>query len=708
MPTRIHSLAYKTLAATRVLFSAAGRPSLALAVVSVLLVAAPPGTGRTAPRPAASETGSAVPRPAAPSRLPNWIGPLDVTDELARAKAGAYARVRARATVLTPNQTAFDFHFYDLDLHPDPATTVLTGSVRMLASVVAGPVTTLELDFNSSAMTVDGVTSAGLAATFTHASDLLTVNLDRTYQTGEMVDVTVAYHGTPDIGAFGDAFTFLTHKGKPLITTLSEPFDARQWWPCKDDPADKADSVDVRVTVPSGMITASNGTLVASTDNGTTAFRHWQCRHPMATYLVSIASYAYTTFSDWYVPASGDSMEIQFYLFHESVNSSAAVNAKVKTMIAAYAARFGEYPFLDEKYGEAEFTWGGGMENQTCTSLGSFDESVVCHELTHEWFGDAITCRDFHHIWLNEGFATYGEALWAEAQSGSAAYATSMDAKRFLGSGTIYVPDLSNVGRIFDSNLSYRKASWVLHMLRHILGDAIFFSALGTYVQQYGYGTAVTEDFEQICESLSGLDLTPFFQEWIYGEYYPQYQVVWSSAPSGGGYDVTLQLYQTQAWQRFWMPVDVRIQTAGGPYDFVVENSPLYVQFFTLHVTDAPTSLTIDPGNWILQTSSYPTGVADAVPRSGALELSPPRPNPARGTATVNFVTPRPGRVRLAVIDASGRRIASLLDRLLEPGAHSAIWDGREASGATASPGVYWISLDFDGERLSRRIALVP
>jgi aminopeptidase N len=644
---------------------------------------------------------------AAGAPRPQWIGPMDVTDELARAKAEAFSRARVRAEVSTANQTAFNFHYYDLDLHPNPATSVLTGSVRSLASVVAGPVSTLELDLDSSHMTVDGVTCAGVPATFTHVSDLLQVNLNRTYQTGETVDITVQYHGTPLTGAFGGAFTFLTHSGTPLVTTLSEPFDARLWWPCKDDPSDKADSVDVRVTVPSGMITASNGTLVESTDNGTTASCHWKCRHRIATYLVSIASFAYSTSSDWYVPAAAGTMEIQFYIFPEHVASSATVNAKVKTMIAAYAARYGEYPFVDEKYGEAEFTWGGGMENQTCTSLGAFSEGIVAHELSHEWFGDAITCRDFHHIWLNEGFATYSEALWAEAQGGYSAYTQSMSLKRYLGAGTIYVPDLNDPYRIFSSDLSYRKPSWVLHMLRHILGETTFFAALKSYVQQYGYGTAVTEDFEHVCESVSELDLSRFFQEWIYGEYYPVYQVAWTNAPAGGGYDVTLQLQQTQTWQLFWMPVDVRIQTGSGSYDFVVHDS-LSVQSFTLHVPAAPTSLFIDPDSWILRDISYPTAVALDAPHAGALELAPLSPNPARGPAMVSFATPRAGRATLALLDVTGRRVASLFEGSLPAGTHTVAWDGRDASGQAARAGVYWVSLDFERERVARRIAVVP
>ena len=574
--------------------SIARRRRAGLAGIVLILALAAPRGGAAAPE-----------RPA-----PQWIGPRDMTDVLAAGKIRSFSRMLARMQVATANQNAFDVTYYDLDLHPNPANSVLTATVRTRASVVAGPVSTLELDFDNTNMTVDAVTCAGGPASFTHASSLLTITLDRPYLTGEMVDVTVAYHGTPLTGGFGDAFTFQTHNGTPLITSLSEPFDARLWWPCKDDPADKADSADIRVSLPSGMVTAGNGVLVESSDNGTTAFRHWKCRHPIATYLVSIASFAYSLVPDTYLPAVGPAMPLQFYLFPESVPTAGVVNQKVKSMIAAYATRYGEYPFLDEKYGEAQFLWGGGMENQTCTSLGVFNETTVAHELAHQWFGDNVTCRDFHHVWLNEGFATYSEALWAESQGGPSAYNQSMSFTRYLGSGTIYVPDLSSVGRIFSSDLSYRKPAWVLHMLRHIMGDAAFLTALKTYQQQYRGSSAVTEDLQHVCETVSGMPLGWFFQEWIYGEYYPQYQVSWTSAPAGGGYDLALQLHQSQSWQIFKMPVDVRIQVnTGATYDFVVQDS-LATQSFVLHVPDAPTPPVVDPGNWILRALFYPTDVA--------------------------------------------------------------------------------------------------
>ena len=569
-------------------------PYLHLVTLFVLLFVLAAGDLRAAP----------ILFPATPDGEPGQVrDERDVAPFLAAWKAAGLRRARLLATPATANQQAYDVHYYDLDLTPNPTTKVLTGTVRMKASVVSGPLSTVDLDFYAN-LTVDAVTSGGGAAGWSRSGDLLTVNLDRAYATGEMMDVVVSYHGAPSAAGY---FGFSTANGRNLVWSLSEPFGARSWWPCKDAPEDKADSVDVRVTVPSGMITASNGTRVEATDNGTVAVTRWRERYPIATYLVSITSYPYTVSTDRYRYSPTDSMPIQFFNFPESVAGVAAVQAKVKDMIAAYAAYFGEYPFVAEKYGHAEFLWSGGMEHQTCTSLGSnaIIEYIVAHELSHQWWGDLVTCRDFHHVWLNEGFATYCEALWAEATGGAAGYHGDIDLNQYFGAGTIYVPDLSDENRIFDSNLSYNKGSWVLHMLRHVLGDSTFFAALRQFYVQYGYSTATTEDFRGVCEAVSGRDLDAFFQQWIYGEYYPHYRVSWTSSPGGGGYDVTLNLEQIQTWQLFNMPLDVTITTGAGERTFVVADS-LAAQTFTLHVDTAPTALAVDRDNWVLKILEAP------------------------------------------------------------------------------------------------------
>jgi aminopeptidase N len=631
------------------------------------------------------------------------LRPPGLSRELAAAKVRAALDPLAVTAPPTANQLAFDVTAYDLDLAPDLAALVLRGSVRVRARVVQGPLMSMDLDF-AGAMVVDSVKVAGAGAAFTRAGDLMTVDLGRAWLVGEAPDLTVWYHGTPPSGAFGSVFAFTSKNGRPLLWTLSEPYGARSWWPCKDHPEDKADSVSVRVTVPSGMKTVCNGRLVESGDDGSVAVTRWVEHHPIATYLVSLASYAYATPIDWYRPTPTDSMPIRFYFYPEDTAAAATVSARVKDMIGAYAARFGEYPFLDEKYGEAEFTWGGGMENQTITSLiNPWSEFLAVHELAHEWWGDWVTCREFHHVWLNEGFATYGEALWDEAQSGAAAYHSNLAGNRYLGAGTIYVPDESNVSRMFDPNLSYDKGSWVLHMLRHVLGDGPFFASLKAYGLTHAFGTATTEDFRDACEQVSGRDLDRYFQEWIYGEYYPQYGYRWQSAAAGGGWDVTVTLEQLQSWQLFWMPVDVVIQTADGPQTFVAHDS-LQAQDFTFHVAQTPESVQIDPDEWILRTAGV-LGVAPGGER--AFDFLPPRPDPARERATFAFVLPVAGEARLEIFDVRGARVRALDAGALAAGPHELAWDTRDAVGSRVAPGLYLVRLTALGHIRTQRIAVI-
>jgi hypothetical protein len=509
-------------------------------------------------------------------------------------------RTRALATAATPNQQSYDVRWYDLDLTFTPAGSQVSGTVRVVATVGASPISTFDLDLVSN-MVVDAVKVGGVTTSSTRLADVVTVNLGRAYTAGETVDLAITYHGTPIAGSFG----YSTTNGRQLIWSLSEPYGARSWWPCKDVPEDKADSVTIRFTVPTGLVTASNGTRLSSVDNGINAVTRWRESHPIATYLVSIASYPYTVTTDWYRWSPTDSMRIDFHNYPESVASTSAVQAKVKTMLAAFGARFGPYPFLDEKYGHAQFNFGGGMEHQTCTSLGAFSEFVVAHELAHQWWGDLVTCRDFHEIWLNEGFATYSEALWAEATGGRDAYLADLRLNRWYGAGSVWVPNDQDEARIFDSNLSYDKGSWVLHMLRGVLGDSTFFAALARHRADRAYGVAATADFRASCEAVSGRDLTKFFQQWVYGEYFPIYRSSWASAPvSGGRHDVALTLEQRQSWQLFTMPITVRVQTVAGPRDFVVQDS-LASQVFTLRVDAQPVSVEIDPDEWILRQFEY-------------------------------------------------------------------------------------------------------
>ena len=160
------------------------------------------------------------------------------------------------------------------------------------------------------------------------------------------------------------------------------------------------------------------------------------------------------------------------------------------------------------------------MEHQTISSMGGHSEWLIAHELGHQWWGDLVTCSSFHHIWLNEGFARFSEAIWDEASQGFEAYKSYWQSHSYFGPGTIYVEEPNTAAQIFNGNLTYNKAGWVVHMLRGVMGDSLFFESRRSYGynDSLAYSDATTEDFKNVCEHISGIDLTSFFEQWIYNE----------------------------------------------------------------------------------------------------------------------------------------------------------------------------------------------
>ncbi len=521
-------------------------------------------------------------------------------EQEAKYKAKQLARIMQLDYQPTPNQLQYDVKHYDLDLQIDVSAQKIFGSVAILSQVIAGPLSTMEVNLLKN-MVVDSVTSAGKRLNFTHKTDLIQIELGNSYQLNDYFSVKIYYRGQPlrsDFGAFG----FDTYNGQPMIWSLSEPYGARNWWPCKDFPSDKADSVDIRVTVPIPLIVASNGTLRAETKRGNYKTYWWHESYPIVTYLVSVAIYPYSIFSDYYRYSPNDSMEVRYYVFPDQLDLLRRAYAKTVRMIEIFATIFGEYPFIREKYGHAQFMGSANMEHQTLTSLVSRSEGTIAHELAHQWWGNYITCRDFHHIWLNEGFATYSEALYYEREYGQAEFKLEMEGNKYFGPGTIYVSDVSNTWTIFNTNRSYRKASWVLHMLRHVVGDEKFFEILKAYYNDshLSYGTATTEDFRAICERVAGINLEKFFSQWIYKEFFPRYQYAWSWQKIGSDYEIQLTIDQLQTNQAFWMPIDVTVTTFSGDETFVVWDS-LKTQVFNLTVSSEPVKIELDKDDWILK-----------------------------------------------------------------------------------------------------------
>jgi len=529
----------------------------------------------------------------------------DSREKLISGKNEIYQKMIQVENQITANQEMYDINYYSLDLRINPETRTLSGVVESTVKVVSSSIEQIEQNFwtGMNILNVHMSDKPDTQLYFTHNDDILLITLDRTYLQGEELRITIGYNGQPQNSPYA-SFDFGSKNGEPMIWTLSQPFGARAWWPCKDVPSDKADSVDIRVTVPNGLIVASNGLLREKTINGSETTYWWHEQYPIVTYLVSLAIHPYTVYYDDYLYNDNtDTMKIHYYMFPENYDLNFSLNAQTKDMISLFADLFGEYPFIKEKYGHVDFLGAGAMEHQTCSSFGFWNQQVIVHELAHQWWGDLITCKNFHHVWLNEGFATYSEALWYESLNGpgTASY-YQMTVNHFLGEGTVYVEDPQN-DKIFDAGLSYNKGSWILHMLRGVVGDDIFFEILKTYYssEKHQYGTATTEEFRIICEQVSGINLEKFFHQWIYEEYYPNYVIDWSWAELDENYEVQLQIQQEQENHVFWMPIEVTVTTNEGEFNFVVWDS-LESQSFQFEMSSEPMSLEIDKKNWILKT----------------------------------------------------------------------------------------------------------
>lgn len=441
----------------------------------------------------------------------------------------------------------FDVIYNRLNFKINPHVKFITGKVTTYFNATQNNVGYIILDL-SSKLTVKSVTSGQTELTFTHDSSLLKINLSKIIDNGQTDSVTITYSGYPTTSGLG-SFAQSYHKNTPIIYTLSAPWGARDWWPCKECLTDKIDSLDIFIKVEKGNMAASNGKLISAVENADTVVFHWQHRYPIATYLVALAV---TNYKDITHYASVDTLSIPVvnYVYPENYESAVIQTAFTTKVIEIFSNLFIPYPFYTEKYGHAQFGWGGGMEHQTMSFMGDFSEHLITHELSHQWFGNYITCATWADIWLNEGFATYCEALaleklntteynlWIESHIKSVVSAGK--------SGSVYCYDTTSINRIYSSTLSYNKAGLILHMLRYQIGDSAFFAAIRNYLTDPALagGVANTAQVQKHFEAAADTNLTEFFNDWVYNQGYPVYSVTWYQN-SNGNLKITLNQSQT-------------------------------------------------------------------------------------------------------------------------------------------------------------------
>jgi aminopeptidase N len=520
--------------------------------------------------------------------------------------SGMSESLTSQEAAIAAAQDEVDITHYFIVLEFIPTTQGVTGSVTVTGKSLVNGFQNLVLDLMAN-MNVTIVRRSGINLAFTRPGNLIDITLDQPFNAGQSFAVQVLYNGIPDATGFGSIDWTKTGSGPPgaMVSTLSEPEGARTWWPCKDRPDDKA-TVEERWTVPSAWTATGNGLLTNTIVNGAKTQYTWVLHDPIPTYLVSIAATAYSKFSQTYTKLGGGTMAIDHYVYPEHLTNAQISFTPLPSMITFYAQKFGEYPFVEDKYGMSEFPWGGAMEHATNTSYGwrLIDGShkydyVMAHELSHQWWGDSVSPQTWADIWLNEGFATYSEALWAENLGGPGSYRSYMNSFwRSSFTGPVYNPT-----DLFGSTV-YDKGGWVQHMLRHVVGDTNFFNALRDWYANNADGTGNTALYQATQEARYGATLDVFFQQWVYGTGQPRYEYGWTTADLGNGtYRNYVRINQTQTTAGlFTMPVDLTLYTAGGNEVRTVMNTQLD-QDFTLDTTEPLTGIVLDEQDWILKES---------------------------------------------------------------------------------------------------------
>lgn len=588
--------------------------------------------------------------------------------------------------VANPLTQNYDVLHQRLALELDPTMHYVQGAVTTQLRLLSAT-SVVYMDMYAG-LQVDQLFVNGLpiAPSQPNANDVLAIDLGEVFAEGEQVEIRIDYQGAPNTNE--DAFVIATYFDEPVLWTLSEPFGAKDWWPCKQDLNDKINGIEVQITVPTNYTAVSNGTQISRIDLGDG--RHtftYQHNYPIPAYLVAVAVADYTLYTQT-VSTGENPLPIYNYFYSSTAHWMVPQVQVTPAIMQLYESYFGEYPYRNEHYGHAQTTFGGGMEHTTMSFMGGFSRELIAHELAHQWFGNKLTCGSWNDIWLNEGFATYLSGMVVNALDGPEAFenwrANLIENITSQPGGNLYLTDeqAQNSNRIFSGRLTYNKGAMVVHMLRYIMGDEAFFTALYNYLHDpdLAYAYAVTEQLQAKLEAEYGQSLDAFFADWIYGEGYPIYSVHAQGAGSTSAWVTINQSTSTATVDFFEMPLEL---------DFIgVNNERFTVQLNVVHnaqnfAVDVPfewTNVLVDPRQHIIHRDASVT-LGNDVFAVQELKLVP---NPAQEVAYLHYPAYW-GEPTYTVMDLSGRRLFS----------HS----GAEVQLQGLATGQYWLHVQFGEQK---------
>lgn len=505
----------------------------------------------------------------------------------------------------------YNVTFYYLNLNMTNTSTELSGKVAMYAKAIE-PIDSALFELYST-FNITAITVNGQPVNYSRINSAIKVPVNA--QADELFVIETTYDGIPPtaatnpLGGSGMSQDNSPTWGNEVVWSLSEPFSAYEWFPCKQSLTDKADSSYFFITVPSNLKAGSNGRLSEVTDFGNGYSRYeWKNRHPIDYYLISVSVASYVEYNVYANPVGAPNpILIQNYIYDNPQTLpyfQDDIDETVDFMELFYDL-FGPYPFEDEKYGHCMAPFSGGMEHQTMTTQGFFNKGLTAHELGHQWWGDHVTCASWCDIWINEGFASYSEYLMLENLYPNEKDTHMEDVHDNVmnqNGGSVWVLDSLNENRIFNGRLTYDKGAAIVHSMRYMLNnDPLFFQILKDFQTTYADGTAHGIDFKNALESASGIDFTSFFEQWYFGEGFPTYSIQWEQNESDLLLQVNHDASKPNVTPTFTNDLDIKFQRIGLPDTTIRFSMTSNNEVFNINgIGTIHGNISVDPENWII------------------------------------------------------------------------------------------------------------
>jgi aminopeptidase N len=543
---------------------------------------------------------------------------------------------------IQPSKDNYDVLFYQLDLNVSDSSTYIKGSTLILLKSVVQPLQQVVLDF-ADILILDSVMVNGQQVIYSRSLNKLIIDLNFPVNANDQVTAKIYYHG---LGKYSEVTSGIYNKyvslyDKHITWTLSEPFAALNWFPCKQSLMDKADSVYVFLSTDSTLKAGSNGLLTAQVPLPGKRIRYeWKSRFSIDYYLISFTVSNYMDYSFYAKKKAGnDSILIQNYIYNDTAyfKKNKPDIDKTGDIIMLFSDLFGNYPFAKEKYGHCVAPFGGGMEHQTMTTLINFSFLLVAHELAHQWFGDYVTCSTWQDIWINEGFASYAEYLanqYLKSQDVADTWITgTQDYVKSVPDGSVFVPEsyMENEDRIFNSRLTYKKGAAIIHMIRQEVGnDSLFFKVLSGFIEKYKNSTASGTDFKNYLEDITGIGFDQFFNQWYFGQGFPIHNINWNYKQD----TLYINSLQTTSAGTPFFNLLIEFKITHNNQDTLI--SLRQTSNFTnwkLYLPGTVSAVSADPRHWLLFEL---TNIANTEPEKTDAKFSVV-PNPARNEVKIQF-----------------------------------------------------------------------